>query len=148
MITNFMNVKKLTGIYFLLSILGIFLIGCKPNDGVTRFDLSGSVTYNGKPIPSGTIMFLPDVTQNNRGAPGFAVIENGYYNTGKKGNSPVGGPHEIIIDGRDGVSYVDPLGAKEPQGKKLFEPYSLRIDLPQKSKETVDFDVPTQQKIR
>ncbi|MDR0337384.1 MAG: hypothetical protein LBI18_09865 [Planctomycetaceae bacterium] len=136
-----MNKTTIIGIYFLLSIL---LIGCKPQDGVTRFDLSGSVTYNGKPIPSGTIMFLPDVTQNNMGSPGFAVIENGQYNTNKKGNSPVGGPHEIVIDGRDGVAYIDSLGAKEPQGKKLFEPYSLRMDLPKKSRETIDFDVPTQ----
>jgi hypothetical protein len=136
-----MNRKKLNEICF---VLGILLIGCKPHDGITRFDLSGSVTHNGKPIPSGTIMFLPDVTQNNMGAPGFAVIENGHYNTNKKGNSPVGGQHEIIIDGRDGISYADSLGAEEPQGKKLFEPYSLRINLPKKSGETIDFDVPSQ----
>lgn len=122
-------------------------VGCGPRDGVVRYPISGNITYDGKPIPAGTICFLPDVTKGNHGAPAFTVIKDGKYDT-KIGKSPVGGPHEVVVDGADGIPCLDDMGNEMPNGKPMFEPYSIFVELPKKKGETVDLEVPLQKPLR
>lgn len=115
-------------------------IGCGSDDGPTRFDVSGKVTFGGKPVPAGRIQFEPDVAKGNRGPAGFAVVHDGVYNTQQQGKGTIGGPHNVLIIGFDGVA--DPQH-ELPAGRRLFPNYRTTTDLPKQSS-TMDFDVPAE----
>ena len=116
------------------------LVGCGGNDGPARYNVSGTVTYQGKALPAGRIYFTPDASQGNRGPQGFATIENGAYSTSDSGKGTVGGPHKVSIAGFDGVA-VQEMDDMLEMGKPLFAPYETTVDLP-KEASTNDFDVP------
>jgi hypothetical protein len=118
------------------SLLLIFLAGC---GGERTYQLSGNVTFQGKPVPAGQIVFEP--AAGNSGAPGFAKIKDGHYDTGiLDGQGVIGGPHVVRIHGRDGIRQGELLN-----GLQLFPDYTAAVDLPKKSG-TLDFDVPAQAK--
>lgn len=78
--------------------LAIAATGCGPQ-GPARHRVHGSVSYQGKPVALGRIVFEPDVLKGNRGPQGFAVIENGVFDTAvKQGRGTSGGPMVVTID--------------------------------------------------
>ncbi len=70
------------------------IIGCGPS-GPERVVVSGTVTYNGKPIEDGRIDFMP--TKKSAVPMSGAVIQNGKYRVETKGGVPVG-THKIRIE--------------------------------------------------
>ena len=113
------------------------VVGCTQS-GPQRFRLQGKITFAGKPVPAGTIVFEPDDTKGNQGPQGIAPIEKGVFDTTFKGGQGiVGGPHRVLIMGCDGAN----VSEVSPQGKNLFDPYFTTADLPRKTG-NVDFDVP------
>jgi len=115
-------------------LLTLVLCGCAER-GPQRFELSGKVTYAGKPVPAGRILLTPDREAKNEGPRGVANIENGRFET-LPDKGTVGGPHVVMIVGGDGK----PVGGT-PYGAALFPPYRVTVDIP-KSAATMDFDVP------
>ncbi|MEW4452311.1 hypothetical protein AB1L30_06455 [Bremerella sp. JC817] len=113
------------------------LAGCGAGD--TSVHLTGKVTYQGNPVPTGTITFSPDTTQGNAGHGSKAIIHDGTYTT-RESFGLVGGPHVVRIEGFDGVAVGDNL-----DGNLLFKPFEESFDLPKSSGE-FDFDVPAQRK--
>lgn len=125
----------------LIAVLSVCLIGgCGSTpEGPPRFQVSGSVTYDGKPVPKGFITFEPDSAAGNKGPGGGAPIVNGKYKTyADKG--VVGGPHLVKIVGYDGVS-ASVEGEQLADGKPLFSTYETKFDFP-KQNGTRDFTVP------
>lgn len=113
----------------------IVLVGCGERPP-TQYHVSGNVTFGGKPVPAGSILFEPDTTKGNQGPAGFAKIKDGKYDTRNSGQGTVGGPHVVRITGLDGIP------AEElPEGALLFPEYKTEVDLP-KQNSTQDFDVP------
>jgi hypothetical protein len=104
---------------------------CGGNGGPPRYQLSGEVKFNGKPIPVGFIYFNPDTTKGNSGPGSGAEIKNGKYVTPRDGGI-VGGPMIVKIDGYDGIS-KDLGGEMVANGSALFEAYETRIDFEKKS---------------
>ena len=119
----------------MLVLVGLSLAGCG-RSGPPRYELSGTVTYGGQPLPAGVIFFDPDVRQGNDGPQGFAHIQDGRYDTRQKGKGQVGGPHRVRIFGFDGHP-----GPELPMGKPLFSEYQADHHLPRENS-TRDFDVP------
>ena len=115
------------------------LAGCGSAGGPARFDLSGTVTYAGKPLPAGYLVFSPDTSQGNKGPGAQADIKDGRYQT-PAGQGTIGGPHVVTISGFDGVAFGDGP-AKNPMGKPLFTSCQVKADLP-KEAGTQDFTVP------
>ncbi len=115
------------------------LAGCGGQSGVARYDFSGTVLYDGKPVPSGYLQFAPDRKQGNRGPGTSATIKDGHYQTVAK-LGIVGGPHVVTITGTDGVPYKT-QGVLIPIGRPLFPEYEVRVDFPKESG-TYDFEVP------
>src|SRR5882672_2162752 len=76
--------------------------GCG-TDGPPRFHVKGQVTFAGKTVPAGTIVFEPDLSQGNDGPQGMATIQAGFFDTNRGGRPTVGGPHRVTILGCDGV---------------------------------------------
>jgi hypothetical protein len=106
--------------------------------------ISGTVNFNGKPVPSGKIYFIPDESKGNVGAPGYATIENGAYDTSAAGGkSPQLGPMTVGIEGFDPNATATTPGdtSGEVTVKALFPYYQTTTDLTADSS-TVDFDVP------
>ena len=62
------------------AIIAAVLIGCGKS-GPERYEVSGAVTYHGRPVRGGRILFTPDTTQGNNGPGSVAEISNGMYYT-------------------------------------------------------------------
>jgi len=125
----------------------VVLAGCGGRGDVPRFDLSGTVTYDGKPVPAGFIVFEPETAAGNSGPASQADIRDGKYRT-LPGRGTIGGPHVVRIFGFDGQPYqidedIQGQPMVNPMGKPLFETVTMKVDLP---KETAvhDFVVPKQ----
>ena len=115
-------------------------VGCGQR-GPDRYRVHGTVTHAGVPVPLGRIVFEPDLSRGNRGPQGFAPIENGRFDTAAKFcQGTVGGATIVRIEGFEMIGHGE--DATTP-GRRLFETYETRIDLPRKSLAR-DFDVPAQ----
>ncbi len=103
------------------------------------FDVSGSVTFAGKPVPYGSVLFVADADEGNSGPQGVATIENGKFNTAEAGRGVVGGAYTVIIKGRSQQSTDDEdEGHADPP---LFMDYQTAVEFPLEN--TVqEFEVP------
>ena len=119
------------------SLLAALLSGC---GGDKVHHLSGTVSFQGKPVPAGHIVFEPDAGAGNSGSPAFAKIKDGRYDTRLEGQGTIGGPHTVLIHGRDGIPRGELLN-----GLPLFQDYSTKADLPSEEG-TLDFEVPASAK--
>lgn len=116
-----------------LAIAIAVVAGCGPQ-GPARHRVRGSVSYEGRPVPLGRIVFEPDVLEGNRGPQGFAVIENGFFDTAvKQGRGTSGGPMVVTIDA------FEP-GAPGQPARPLLTNHQERRDLP-KDDTKLTFDV-------
>ncbi len=119
----------------LVALVLLVLVGCNDMDGPRRYRLSGSVTYDGKPVPAGIISLEPDTSLGNSGPGTLVEFTNGRYRT-TRGKGTVGGPHLVRIVGHDGKAI-----SEMPLGRCLFQEYRLQVDLPRHDA-AYDFDVP------
>src|SRR5947207_3360144 len=97
--------------YLTILPLVCLLIGCFAENGPTRYRISGTVTFNGQPVPHGEILFTPDSSQGNSGPQGIATIQDGRYDTdGSRAPGVAGGP-----------TIVQVTALADPSGKLLCE---------------------------
>ncbi|HWL09008.1 MAG TPA: hypothetical protein VNQ76_11405 [Planctomicrobium sp.] len=122
-----------------ISLLGICGCGNQTGDSPERFPVSGTVTFQGEPVPVGSIQFSPDTSKGNTGPTGYASISNGKFDTSLDGKGTVGGPHMVVIIGLDGKG--DPK-SDLPHGSPLFPEFQIAAELPA-SETVLNFDVPT-----
>lgn len=131
------------GPWFLPAALGacaaLLFSGCGGgSEGPRRFHVSGQVTWQGKPVPAGTVTFTPDVRKGNSGVQGAAPIRNGRYDTrDRDGRGTSGGPQIVKVLGYDG----GPATETDPLGNRLFPEYQAEHDLPAQDS-TLDLAVP------
>lgn len=124
----------------LLAITAVTLVvaGCGgPEDGPPRFEIAGTVTHKGQPVPQGFIQFQPDGSKGNSGPAGSATIVDGKFDTAISGQGTIGGPHHVLISGFDGQADLE---NELPFGKQLFSDHKSEIDLPKQSHQ-FDFKV-------
>lgn len=112
--------------------------GCGPGTP-NPYEVSGTVTFDGKPIPKGFITFLPDTSKGNKGPGGGAPINNGEYRT-PTGKGVAGGPYTVKIVGYTGIS-TTAFGEELVDGPHLFAPFQTTLDLPKENSKK-DFTVP------
>lgn len=108
------------------------LTGCSADE--KTYEVSGTIQYQGKPVPKGLIFFDPE----GGGPQGFANIENGKYDTATPGQGKGirGGKYSIRINGFDGK-----VGAEAPFGQAIFPEHTFQKELPAQT-QTFDYDVP------
>lgn len=107
--------------------------GC--GGGERLYDVSGTITFEGRPIPKGLIYFDPDASKGNKGPQGFANIEDGKFDTANKGKGIRGGHYTIRIGGFDGK-----VMPESPFGQYLFPEHVLTRELPAQN-QTFEYDV-------
>ncbi|MCA9050937.1 MAG: hypothetical protein KDA89_19505 [Planctomycetaceae bacterium] len=115
----------------------VALCGCGGGDGVQRHQLSGSVTFDGHPLPFGEAVFRPQT-----GPEGSATIRNGQFDTTADGGRDViHGPTTIYVTGYS----EEPAGsdgdetAEAEAAPPLFVGYEVTADL---SSDTLDITIP------
>lgn len=111
--------------------------GCGRNGN--EFQVSGTVTFDGKPVRKGFITFSPNVEKGNSGPGGGAQIRDGQFTTAR-GKGVVGGSYWVKIVGYDGAPFSE-SGEQVEDGKSLFPPYEFEMDFPKESV-TKEFVVP------
>ena len=123
----------------------VLLLGCGES-GPAKYELTGSVTFGGKPIGYGDIRFEPKEGEKNVDTIAFTRIKNGAYTT-----EVVGGPHWIFV--RNLTGDVDMGDPENPGGKAMFvTQYRGEVDLPplEQGSESApvkkDIDVPSTHK--
>lgn len=136
-----MPFRSLSFFLVLLIVSQLSASGCNRSAGPKRYHISGTVTYQGKPVPFGDIMFVPDNSKGNSGPAGFAKIKDGKFDTSVDGKGMIGGAQEITINGS---SVARPEGSDEAI-PALFPQYQTQAELPQ-AKMTLDFEVPAEEK--
>lgn len=114
--------------------LALAVAGCGDS---SKSRVSGTVTFQGKPIPKGKIYFTPDAKKSNTGPTGYADIVNGSYDTGSKGSMP--SPTGAVVVRVEG--FEDIQGTGEISMRPLFFPWEKDADLPGGAS-TQNFDVP------
>ncbi len=125
-----------------LLVIGIFclplaFVGCGTKEPANVVHVRGTVTYQGRPIPLGLIVFEPDPAKGNHGPQGHAKIKDGKFDTRSSAKGAVVGPLIVRIVGGDGVAPE----AFTPVSNLLFEEYKTKVDLSRDST-TLSFDVP------
>ena len=66
----------------------IVCAGCG-DDGAARYDMTGAVTFDGKPVPKGYVRFAPDKDAGASGPGASATILDGVYKTLPARDRPV-----------------------------------------------------------
>jgi hypothetical protein len=121
---------------FLLAATGLAaLAGCSR---ATTFDVSGSVTWKGAPVPVGRVIIEPDAEKGNTGTQTQGRIKDGRYQT-VPGQGAISGPVIVTVAGFDGVP-----APNFPDGYPLFRDYKYRCELPADAS-TLDIEVPSNQ---
>jgi len=116
------------------------VLGC--SRGGPPYPLSGSVTYDGKPLPVGEIVFMPDPDRGNEGPGVLCFVRDGRYEM-PQGKGHVGGAYVAELIGFDGKPPTNVEGPVDLRGKALFPTHVVKIDLPTGAA-THDFVVPAQ----
>jgi hypothetical protein len=107
---------------------------------VGRYDVSGTVTFKGKPVPTGLVVIEPDPEKGNQGPQTQGAIQDGHFQT-PHGRGAVAGPVIVTVNANDGVP--QPLW---PQGKLLFQTYQFHRDLPAQAS-ALNIEVPADQPV-
>ena len=101
--------------------------GCNRNQGPERVVVSGTVTFDGKPIPDGEIRFMPDAAAD---APVSASpIVDGTYKVDAHGGVPIG-THTVQVNAyravamKPGPEGVMPMTINKPRQQYLPKRYN------------------------
>ncbi len=91
--------KKIAPANLAAVVFSLMLVGCGSGDDLgKRYAVYGTVTYNGKPLEKGSILFYPvtpDPKGINNGANG--VIVNGEYTLSSRGDDDGAFPGDYLI---------------------------------------------------
>jgi len=115
-----------------LGLAFVALAGCTSKPPMAQ--ISGTVTFQGKPVPAGYISFTPEA---GVGSVRVCQIKDGVYDSSKEGEPGIfPGKNLVRIEGFDGVK-VKFWG----QGKQIFNPVDDVVDIPAGTA-TRDFVIP------
>ena len=94
-----------------IQVLGLFVVtagsgGCGPADEFQHVGVSGKVTFGGKPMPSGTITFVPLAS----GPAAYGTITDGQYGIARR-EGPGPGSYRVEI------SRIQPTGRRVPDSE-------------------------------
>jgi hypothetical protein len=107
----------------------ITAIGCTPA-GPKRYQVSGTVTFDGQPVTEGEIRFSPDNTKGNTGPQGYAAIENGKFKTLKE-TGIITGPMFATVTAV-GPAVTDDKNDGSSSRKIIFENWNHSFEMPAK----------------
>jgi len=126
--------KSCLGLIVSLS-FAVILTGCGSGEPPLS-QLSGTVTFKGKPIPAGNVMFTPDVSIAGGQIRMFNVKDGLYDSTKDPSPGLKAGQYEVTIMGYDGQQIRNFF-----QGKQIFNSVKENITVLEGASKK-DFNVP------
>lgn len=119
------------------------ITGCgQDSSSVKRYQLSGTVSFQGSPVPYGEVYFSPDQSAGNDGPSSVTSIQDGKYRLPQE-QGIVGGKYKIQVQAYESEPSHDADG-ELVLGKKLFPEQELLAELPTGG--TYDLVIPAQKK--
>lgn len=106
----------------------LLLCGCGKAEA-PKADITGTVTFAGKPLVFGTIDFVPDESKSHHGPGGSAEIRNGAFDTTATQSGVFAGPHMIRVSGYEAIPTVSGSGAPDSPPPPLFLEYPTTADI-------------------
>lgn len=91
-----LTIHPRSALEFCIACLVAVTAGCGGSGDQVR-DVSGKVTFAGKPVVYGVVEFIPDKAKDHSGPAGSAQIVDGEFNTRETGSGIHPGPHEVRI---------------------------------------------------
>jgi hypothetical protein len=117
------------------------LAGCE-GDGLERHQVSGTVSYQGRPVEYGTIVFEPEASAGQIAPTSFARIESGKYQT-ERAESPTTGRYNVRVMGFDKAKMKQNTPPEEIiELPELFPAYSVSVEIPPPD-DRLDIEVPS-----
>ena len=98
---------------------GLLTVGCDGSPGL--YLVSGTVTFNGNPIPDGYISF---VHQDGRTTPRATPIVEGKY-----AKELPAGPHRVIVEASKFVGAEDKVMGLRPRDDYIPDKYNVETEL-------------------
>jgi hypothetical protein len=90
----------------------VCLTGCAEDK---LYDVTGTVTHGGAPLPAGVVWFDPDPNHPGQPPQGYAYVKDGKFDTTDRGRGVKPGAYTVRVEGFDGKP-----GNELPLGKPLF----------------------------
>ncbi len=112
----------------------ILLAGCDSSPPLAQ--ISGTVTFKGKPIPAGNLTFTPDVNASGGKQRMLTVVDGKFDSAKEKEPGILPGQYDVTIAGYDGVRIKMFF-----QGKQIFNAVHEMHTIPPGTS-TKDFAVP------
>jgi hypothetical protein len=111
-------------------IVVLSLTGCGGADPFERYEVAGTVTYQGSPVQHGTLRFEPHATVGAEAPTAYGKIEEGAFLIPRE-EGPIEGKYKVYVSGFD-HSKMDPNPAPhEPvETPELFPTFQLDVDVP------------------
>lgn len=100
-------------------------VGCEQNPYSA---VTGSVTYNGQPVPSGEVRLTPDSRSGNSGPAVVCMIRDGKYQTPEQ-KGVVGGAYQLRIMGYGPAPETDDPTASDT-GAPMFKTQTQAAEFP------------------
>ncbi|MBA4191923.1 MAG: hypothetical protein C0467_28420 [Planctomycetaceae bacterium] len=119
---------------FAVAVSVIATLGCGDRGG--RSVIEGRVTWEGKPVPAGQVVFEPDPDRGGKGPAGVATIQDGHFRTNPEFGA-VAGPHIARFRFGDGKGVND----MQPFGRPICPEFTETVDLGGKAT-TINFELP------
>jgi hypothetical protein len=104
-------------------------------------EVSGTVTYDGAPLPAGVIWFDPDPNHPANPPQGYAYIKDGKFDTLNKGRGVRPGAYLVRVEGFDGKP-----GNELPMGKPLFTDFGEKREFPSSARVEIEVAIPKTEK--
>src|SRR5688572_5783063 len=123
-----------------LAVLAVMLLitGCQ-QPTAEGYLVSGTVTYQGQPVPRGTMLLTPDSSKGNSGPAVALDIVDGKFETPPTARTRHrGGAYRVYIDGFDGNAKPE---AELPLGRALFMEYETELTLPEEDASDIALEV-------
>jgi len=132
--------KLVCGVWLLAIACGtVCFSGCGNATPTPKYEVTGTVTYLGEPVPSGLVKFEPDTESGGVGPGAYAPIKNGTFQTEQ---DLCAGPMKVTVCGMDGVlKEVVKYGETVKEETRIFDDYVTEVVIEEHDM-VIDFEVP------
>ncbi|MBW3541662.1 MAG: hypothetical protein KY476_15445 [Planctomycetes bacterium] len=134
------------------AVLATILPGCGGTDGPERVAVDGEVTFGGRPVARGSILFIP--IDDTRGPRAGAVVEDGRYRLPKDRGPVIGrlrveirAERELGYDITEPTESVKHIGEPLPQGEippRYNDRSTLVVETTADGENSFDFHLPAE----
>jgi hypothetical protein len=121
---------RFTRVAWLAAMIVVALAGCGGDEPFERYEITGQVSYQGKPVENGSIVFEPQASAGNLAPTAYGKIEGGEFTTPKE-QGPTKGAYLVRVNGVDHSKMKPAAAPGEPvETPALFPEHRFEVEIP------------------